>query len=258
MSADKETYKHRSRQFLGAVTVVPGGQILLEVISCGQPIVKHRTDGKALTHNMKAGFDEFGISACQIESAVFDGVYFHCSIQKHFNELYGTNDGDILFCYDTLHKSGLVDTHMCKKKEFAWFVEDTHVYQQVFTLFNWGANYEELVAATALWKLHLRSLVGFSETRFANSRRQVYVNIHLEFPAIPTGLEEQIIDGVRNRSGAEPASARVKEKADKAKELKGKILNTRFLLTLSGLADAYGQFGLIVNIAQMVHPLSHE
>ncbi len=86
----------------------------------------------------------------------------------------------------------------------------------------------------------------------------MYVNIHHEFPAIMTCLEEHIIDGVRNRSGAEPASARVKEKADKGKELKGKILNTRFLLTLSGLADAYGQFGLIVNIAQMVHPLSHE
>ena len=95
---------------------MPGGQNLLEVISCGQPIVKHGSDGLALTHNMKAGFDEFGIAACQIESAVFDGVCFHCSIQKHFIDLYGTKDGDILLSYDTLHKSGLVDTHMCKKK----------------------------------------------------------------------------------------------------------------------------------------------
>ena len=97
LSADKATYKHRSRKFLGAVTVVLGGQNLIEVISCGQPIVKHGSDGKALTHNMKAGFDEFGIAGCQIESALFDGVYFHCSIQKHFNDLYGTKDGDILF-----------------------------------------------------------------------------------------------------------------------------------------------------------------
>ena len=60
-----------------------------------------------------------------------------------------------LFSYDSLHKSGLVDTHMCKEREFASVVEDTHICQQIFTLFNWGANHEMFVAATALWKLHL-------------------------------------------------------------------------------------------------------
>ena len=196
LSADKATYKHRSRQFLGAVTVVPGGPNLLEVISGGQPIVKDGSGGLALTQNMKSGFDELEISSCQIESTVFDGVYFHCNIQMHFSEVYGINDGDVLYSYDTLHKSGLVDTHMCKKKEFKWVVEDTIVCQSVFNTFNWGANYEKLVKATVLWKLHLRNLVGFSETRFANSRRQVYVNIHHEFPAIMTCLEQQIIDGI--------------------------------------------------------------
>ena len=60
---------------------------------------------------------------------------------------------------------------------------------------------------------------------------------------------------MKNRSGTEPANSRVGEKA---RELKGKILNTCFLITLSCLADAYGQFGLIVNVAQMVHLLPHE
>lgn len=124
---------------------------------------------------------------------------------------------------------------------------------QVFHLFNWGANYEKLVKATVLWKLHIRSLVGFSETRFANSRRQVYINIHHEFPAIISCLEEQILDGVKRNS-----DARAREKAHKARELKGKILNVYFLFLLSGLADLYGQFGVVVNIAQMVHLLPHE
>lgn len=35
-------------------------------------------------------------------------------------------------------------------------------------------------------------------------------------------------------------NARVREKGDKARELKGKILNMHFLLNLPGLADAYG------------------
>ncbi|CAL4121155.1 unnamed protein product, partial [Meganyctiphanes norvegica] len=117
---------------------------------------------------------------------------------------------------------------------------------------------EKLVAATALWKLHLKSLVGFSETRFANSRRQVYINIQHEFPAIMTCLEDQILDALKNREGITAPNAKVREKGDKARELKGKILNVHFLLNLSGLADAYGQFGAVVNVAQMVHLLPHE
>lgn len=71
-----------------------------------------------------------------------------------------------------------MDTHLCKKDEFAWVVSHINVCQQLFKLF------EKLVAATILWKLHLVSFVGFSDTRFANSRRKVYTNIQHEFPAI--------------------------------------------------------------------------
>ena len=119
-------------------------------------------------------------------------------------------------------------------------------------MFNWGSNYEKLVVATALWKLHLTSLVGFSETRFANSRRQVYINIHHEFPAIMSCLEDQIMHAIKN------TDAKTREKGDQARELKGKFFNVHFLLNLSGLADAYRHFGAVVNVAQIVHLLPHE
>ena len=56
----------------------------------------------------------------------------------------------------------------------------------------------------------------------------------------------------------EESDSKVRENADKAKELKGKILNLVFLLTLSGLVDIYEQFGAMVQITQMVHLLPHE
>jgi hypothetical protein len=252
LSADKATYKHRSRQFLAGVTIAPGSDNFLEVVSFGQPIVKHGSTASALSGNMKEGFDALGVEGCQIESTVFDGVYFHIGIQKHFDAMYGLHEGDVLYSYDTLHKSGLVDTHLCKKQEFKWVVLNTDICQKLFRMFNWGSNYEKLVLATALWKLHLTSLVGFSETRFANSRRQVYINIHNEFPAIITCLEDQIMKAVKN------PDAKTREKGNQARELKGKISNVHFLLNLSGLADAYGQFGAVVNVAQMVHLLPHE
>ena len=49
-----------------------------------------------------------------------------------------------------------------------------------------------------------------------------------------------------------------REKADKAFQLRGQILNVSFLLTLSGLGDIYQQYGKIVNVAQMVRLLPHE
>ena len=108
---------------------------------------------------MKEGF---GISAKQIESGVFDGVYFHCSISKHLEELYKTNQEHVLYTWDPLHKAGLVDKDVADKK--VWVTDITTICQQIFNTFNWGANYEKFREATALWKLSLSNLVKFSDT----------------------------------------------------------------------------------------------
>ena len=92
LSADKATYKHRSRQFLAGVTIAPGSDNFLEVISFGQPIMKHGSTASALSNNMKEGFDALGVEGCQIESTVFDGVYFHIGIQKYFDAMYGLHE----------------------------------------------------------------------------------------------------------------------------------------------------------------------
>ena len=130
--------------------------------------------------------------------------------------------------------------------------------QQIFSTFNWGHNYEKFREAKALWRLTLSNLVNFSDTRFANSNRKVFLNIHHQFAPIISCLDDQIDAGVRNKSGLEASDSKVREKADKAKELKGKILNALFLFTLSGLVDIYEQIGIIVQVTQMVHLLPHE
>ena len=258
LSADKATYKHRSRQFLSIVTIVPDGENFLEVISCGQPVVKEGSDAVGLAKNIKEGLDAYAITGSQIESAVFDGVYFHCNVPEMLNHYYELDQDSVMYSWDALHQCGLIDTHMCKKDQFAWLQKDTETCQQVFSTYNWGANYEKLYDATALWKLNLSNLTNFSTTRFANSRRKVYINIRNEFPAICTCLENDIAAGIKDRSSYGASNTKLREKETKARELKGKILNARFLLTLSGLADAYNQFGAVVNVAQMIHLLPHE
>ena len=101
-----------------------------------------------------------------------------------------------------------------------WFyiiVEKRYFEQQIFTTFIWDANYEKLVDASTLWKLHLMSLVGFSETQFGNSRKHVYINIHHAFPAIMTCLERCDPRCLNNKEGITALNARVEEKREKSK-----------------------------------------
>ena len=60
LSADKGTYKHRSRQFISCVVIMPGGNNWLEVLSCGQPLVTEGSSGMQLAKNMKGCFDYMG------------------------------------------------------------------------------------------------------------------------------------------------------------------------------------------------------
>ena len=68
------------------------------------------------------------------------------------------------------------------------------------------------------------------------------------FPAIMDCLNHYIQLGEDNRSGLEAANRDIRDKADTAKELKGKIMNAEFLLTLGGLCDLYEQFGRVVQV----------
>ena len=93
----------------------------------------------------------------------------------------------------------------------------------------------------------------FSDTRFANSRRLVYRNIHHDMQAIISCLEEKKIEAAQD-----PTNAAKRKGSDEAKQLLGKVLNARFSLTLSGCADIYSQYGVIVNVVQQVSLLPHQ
>ena len=62
---------------------------------------------------------------------------------------------------------------------------------------------------------------------------------------------------ISNRSGLEQADAKLREKGQKARELRGRLLNQHALLLLAGLCDIYGMFGELVNIVQEVRTLPH-
>ena len=50
--------------------------------------------------------------------------------------------GRVNATWDWMHLLGLVDKKLCKKEEFLWMQSMTEVCHDLFTTFNWGANYE--------------------------------------------------------------------------------------------------------------------
>ena len=92
VSGDKCTYKHRLRHFQGAVTISPGSENFLEVIRFGQPLMTEGSSGYELARSLKSVYNNFSIKPEQIESMVFDGVYFHCSVPSHLFEMMEIED----------------------------------------------------------------------------------------------------------------------------------------------------------------------
>ena len=250
VSADKGTYKGTPRQFCGIVTVNPGGENFLEVLTAGQPVVSEGSTGHQLAVNMKSAFDSIGVSGKQIKSGVFDGVYDHIHIEKHLGEIYpDMSKVEFLFTHDPLHRTGLEDKHMCDEKgEHKWIVAFNKICQQLYGTFSWGASHVKLRNAARDLNIQPRNLSNFSPTRFANSKRRVYQIILGQVPAIMACLDYYIIEGEKNKSGDDASNKDIREKADTARELKGKIMNAEFLLLLSGLSDIYEQFGAVVQV----------
>eukprot|EP00112_Aurelia_sp_Birch-Aquarium-sp1_P016818 Seg3843.2 transcript_id=Seg3843.2/GoldUCD/mRNA.D3Y31 product="hypothetical protein" protein_id=Seg3843.2/GoldUCD/D3Y31 len=91
----------------------------------------------------------------------------------------------------------------------------------------------------------------FSETRFANHARRVYLSFREDFPALIRTLEETRIEKIEGNSEDI-------KKSRQASDLSNKIMNKRFTILLSGLCDVYEVFGHGVNILQKVDVLPHD
>ena len=113
-----------------------------------------------------------------------------------------------------------------------------------------GQIYQTLVEASVLWKMHLKDLVNYSETRFANSPRQMYINLHHDLQPVVVCLEDKV-----ELSDENPSNGKLTEKAREAKQLLGKLVNAHFLLQLAGCADAFQSIQNVIN-TQTLTPVS--
>ena len=250
--ADKATYKHRTRQFVGLTSVIPDADDLLQYMFLGLPVVKSHT-GEGVGQSIISVLKEFEISAEQFQGGSFDGQYFHLSVPEVLNTHFGTEgkDASVHYEYDPMHKAGLVDTHIREDDNFKFLNKVTEVVAAVFKNFNWGKNYEALADACESLGQVLANPAKYSATRFANSVRKVYINFRKNYCAIVQCLE---MTKTEKRDG----DSKDRQKAVDAEKFMDPICNAKFVLRLSGITDIYEKYGELVDVVQKVNSLPYE
>lgn len=259
--ADKATWKHRTRQFIMAVTVIPDSAQLIQALYLGHPVIKAH-NGQAVAESIISCMSEYSITKAQFNGGSFDGQYFNLSVPDYLSSHFSGEDKTYFYDWDPMHKAGLIDNHLRRNVKFSWIVAITETISSIFGEFNYGKEYENLRDASCQ-QFNLdepdgpgqqncfKSPIFFSETRFANYCKFVYKNFREDYKSIVTVFEQRQEDSVGGNSLQ-------REKAASANLKMNKIFNVKFCLRLSGMCDLYDHFSKIICDLQKVDILPHE
>ena len=182
LQADKGTNVHRTRQFTSVVTVVLESPKLLTYIYLDHPVVK-RHDGPSVTRSIINELNSWIIQGDQVEGGSFDGQYFHLSVPAHLTEALHLSN-QFICTWDPLHKGGVVDNHIRADSSFSWLVEIQTICREIFSTFNWGKNYQNLLQICEDLNVQMKKLTNFQMTRFAYSVCFVFINLRIDYSAV--------------------------------------------------------------------------
>ena len=254
--ADKATHQRETRQLVGLVTLNPGGKELLIPVFLGAPKCP-KGDGEYLKDNIVKVVDSF-INKEQLVGFTGDGVYTNCKVADKLGKHYNIR---ITNTWDQMHLAATVDTSMRNPKKhgraFEWLNNLTAMVGKGVKFVAWGQNWHyffgvcEEMEKQDDYDFKSYRPCSFSETKFANSAALVYKKFRSVYPALLVTLEKVKEDFYEGKSTE-------KEKAEKADEVQGGIMNYLFGLSLSAANDAYDKVGAISNVLQIVDILPHE
>ena len=259
--ADKATYKHRTRQFVSFITVVPNSTVLIQPIFLDIHVVKAGHTGPAIAKSLIDLLDKKDITAEQYQGGSYDGQYHHLSVPELLDGHFGFTGTSRKFSdWDPMHIAGTRDAAIRKETQFSWLVQITEDISSLFKAINWGQEFEHFFSVAERLKSDesfdadvFRGLPMFySETKFANHCAKVYEQLRKDYPALFSTLEETQMNNF------DASDAKSRQTASDAAQLKNKLANKKFALTLSGICDIYDTFGHGINILQIVSILPHE
>ena len=208
-------------------------------------------DGVGVTENLVKVTDQY-IKSEQYRGGSFDGQYFHQKVHTKLDEHYAAKGFHTI---DPMHRAGTVDIHLRKEKRFQWLVEMTVLVGQAFKVVNYGKEFQHFFEVVqALIELEYDVKFKFprfySETKFANYVRLVYMNFRETFPGLVRTFEE-------SQARLNKGDSENRKKAKTISDIQGKIMSLKVNLHLSGSCDVYERFGHEINILQTVNMLPH-
>ena len=99
-----------------------------------------------------------------------------------------------------------MDTYIIKDPQFAWMVDVQNRCKTINSKFNWGKNFEHLIEVCEELDMRMASLTTFSKPRFANSIKNVTINVWQDYKAINKCLNDIEKTLGNKRGGQENAS----------------------------------------------------
>ena len=189
---------------IGCNVVVPDSDGLIQTIFLGADILKDGKSGSALTKSICDCLVNHGIKPSQLPSFVFDGAYIKSHVDEELRKEFDHNADQVPVWWVWLHVCGLSDKHENnekgeKVKKLQWVAQLCFLCSQLYNRFNMGNYYEKLVAASEDTGIDFFALVNLSDTRFANSKRFVFLNVLRMLPAIIRVLETDIARAEANK-----------------------------------------------------------
>ena len=249
-TADGATYKRKCRQFHGCNVLISNSSDLIQSVSLGQDVLSEGKTGDLLTKSIVERLAENHIICDQVSSTVFDGAYHHVGVPRLLRERFGFTEAELPAWWDWMHRLGIIDKHLGEQNDFKWLSGLVKLCQQIYHEYQWGNQYEHLKKSAEELDIAMRNLQNFSDTRFANSKRNVFLNIFLMIKPILSALEDDVMRETVNRSGLEASDPQIRKRGLKARQLRGSIFDKQTLLLLAGTVDIYLKFGSIVNVVQ--------
>ena len=203
--------------------------IFFKVLYIRVPVVKSHTR-YGLAENLKFLLDSRSICGQQVVGMSVDGQYINLGMEQALKTLY--NGMDLQVCWDPMHKAGLVDKHLSQDKAFGWVSSLLAVCQDLYNRFNWGLNYEQFVDAGQDLGEDITNLAKTCETRFANSKHHVFLNVLKNLRTIVKCLQN-------TQEECRDEGSRERQKASEAASMEGRLMNATTLLQLSAVADVH-------------------
>ena len=183
--------------------------------------------------------NSWNIQGDQVEGGSFDGQDFHLTEAVHLSDQF-------ICKWDLLHKGSVVDNHIREDSSFSWLVEIQTICRKMFSIFNWGKNYESFFQICEDLAVQMKKLTNFQ------TKLLVFISLRIDYSAVRLALVN-VISSKENTS-----AIKNRNKAEEAKCILRKINSWVFCLSLSGFPDICNVYGIFPNICQEVNLLPYE